>query len=213
MIEHRLTVSRSARYFTAGTPGREVWFALHGYGQLAARFLRDLEPLAGDGRLLVAPEALSRFYVDHAERVVGASWMTREDRLAEIADYVSYLDAVYREVSGSGAAPGASVQVLGFSQGCATAARWIAQGRVRATRLILWGGEIPPDLGLEQDAVRDRLAAAGLTLVVGSADAYITAKVLARDTARLDAAGVPYRVVRYEGGHEIRAEVLRALAG
>jgi len=73
--EHRITVSRSARYFTLGRPDREVWFVLHGYGQLAARFLRHFEPLDDGTRLMVAPEALSRFYLGEAraERGVGAS--------------------------------------------------------------------------------------------------------------------------------------------
>src|SRR5207244_11621240 len=101
MEEHRVTVARSARYFTlGGTEPREVWFACHGYGQLAARFLEKLRVLDDDGRCLVAPEGLSRFYLTESptERRVGATWMTREDRLAEIADYVRYLDAVYDDV-------------------------------------------------------------------------------------------------------------------
>ncbi len=48
--------------------------------------------------------------------------MTKEDRENEIADYVDFLDAVFGEV----VTPGARVTVLGFSQGVATAARWLA---------------------------------------------------------------------------------------
>src|SRR5881409_4124826 len=103
MHEHHLSVSRTARYFTLGESSRavgEVWFACHGYGQLAARFLEKLRVLDDGTRYLVAPEGLSRFYLTErtTERRVGASWMTREDRLAEIADYVRYLDAVYDDV-------------------------------------------------------------------------------------------------------------------
>lgn len=211
MDEHRLTISRNARYFTLGRLGREVWFVLHGYGQLAARFLTAFEPINDGARLIVAPEALSRFYVDHSERKVGASWMTREDRLAEIADYVPYLDAVFRDALGTLERSAVTVHVVGFSQGAATASRWAAQGAARPDRLILWGGEVPPDLPLDQPEARDRLSRAQLTLVLGSNDAYITPKVLARDTGRLDAAGVAYRVVRYDGGHEIVPGVLRDL--
>src|SRR5712691_3738407 len=100
MQEYHIGVTRTARYFTLGGSPREVaevWFVCHGYGQLAGRFLRHFEPLAGGTRLLVAPEALSRFYVEDTtvparERKVGATWMTREDRLSEIDDYVRYLD-------------------------------------------------------------------------------------------------------------------------
>ena len=141
MDEHRLTAPRTARYFTLGSDAAalgEVWFVLHGYGQLAARFLTGFAPIDDGTRLVVAPEALSRFYVDHANRKVGASWMTREDRLAEIDDYVRYLDAVRAEVLRDGTPRQSSVHVLGFSQGAAAAARWTASGAGPVDRLVLW---------------------------------------------------------------------------
>jgi len=217
MNEHRLTVSRSTRYYTAGRPGREVWFVLHGYGQVAERFLTTCGPLDDGTRLIVAPEALSRFYVDRAHRIVGASWMTREDRGAEISDYVRYLDAVYREVLAAMAAlpggGGGAVHVLGFSQGAAAAARWLALGAARAERLILWGGEVPPDLDLDDATLVGRLSGLRVTFVAGRQDDYITEKILERDAVRLRRAGVPFGVVRFEGGHEIDATVLREVAG
>jgi predicted esterase len=209
MVEHHLSVPRTARFFTLGNEATptELWFVLHGYGQLAARFIRHFEPLDDGSRLVVAPEGLSRFYIE-ANRAdkIGASWMTREDRLVEIADYVRYLDAVYAAVGGA-TAP--RVVVLGFSQGTATAARWLATGAARADRLILWGGEVPPDLDLA--AARARWPETGLTLVAGSTDPFITAKVLARDEARLRETGIVYQVERFEGGHELDAEVLRGI--
>src|SRR5690606_9950913 len=78
MEEHRLTVPRTARYYMlggaaagGGAPPGEAWITCHGYGQLAARFLRGFEPVAGPERLVVAPGALSRFYLDDALRVPG----------------------------------------------------------------------------------------------------------------------------------------------
>ncbi len=107
--EHHITVARTARYFTIGDPAAtEIWFVCHGYGQLAARFLKRFEPITEGARLVVAPEGLSRFYVGSGERrdqPVGATWMTREDRLHEIADYVKYLDAVYADVLWGGELP------------------------------------------------------------------------------------------------------------
>ena len=217
MQEHRISVTRSARYYTSGDGSREVadvWFVLHGYGQLAGRLLRHFESLAGEGRLVVAPEGLSRFYVGEmsegaAARKVGASWMTREDRLAEIADYVRYLDAVYATVLTGRERSRARVTVLGFSQGTATACRWLAQGVAHAERLILWGGEIPPDLDLV--AARERLARVDLTLVAGRRDEFITPKILARERERLTTHGISFRVVQFDGGHEIDERVLREL--
>ena len=134
--------------------------------------------------------------------------MTREDRLAEIDDYVRYLDVLYDEVMrGAVAVP---VTVLGFSQGTATAARWLAQGSVRAGRLILWGGEVPPDLDLA--AARQCWEKTDVTLVVGSQDQYITPKVLSRDEQRLREHGISFRVEGFDGGHEIVPEVLGRIA-
>lgn len=206
MQEHRITVSRAARYFTLGRADREVWFVLHGYGQLAARFLRHFEPLDDGTRLIVAPEGLSRFYLTESptERRVGASWMTKEGRLADIEDYVRYLDAVYDEVSRTMDRAQIKVTLLGFSQGSATACRWTTLGASRIDRLIIWGGEVPPDVELPR-SVR-------LSLVYGSRDEYFTPKVITTTEARLRAHEVPYELVSFDGGHEIDAEVLRRLA-
>jgi predicted esterase len=216
--EHHLSTTRTARYFSAGPApdaAREIWFLLHGYGQLAGRFLRGFEPLNDGTRCLVAPEGLSRFYLEsggagRSNDKVGASWMTREDRLTDIADYVRYLDTLHAEVLRGRARTG-RVVVLGFSQGTATAARWLTQGTARADRLILYGGEVPPDLDL--DAARARWTHTTLSLIVGSRDSYITPKVLARDEERLRAHGIAYQVDRFEGGHEVLPEVLKRIAG
>ncbi len=206
MQEHRITVPRSARYFTLGRGGREVWFVLHGYGQLAARFLRHFEPLDDGERLIVAPEGLSRFYLTEspAERRVGASWMTKEDRLTEIEDYVRYLDTVYDDVLRAIDRAQIKVTLLGFSQGTATACRWGTMGASRFDRLIVWGGEVPPDV--------DLLRSLRLSLVYGGRDEYLTPKVIAATEARLRQHGVPYELVPFDGGHEIDGTVLKRVA-
>lgn len=205
MREHELSTSRSARYFTLGAPERatEFWFVCHGYGQLASRFLERFRPLEAEARCIVAPEGLSRFYLtEHpAERRVGASWMTREDRLHEIDDYVRYLDAVYGTVNPRTA----RVTALGFSQGTATACRWAALGAARLDRLILWGGEVPPDLDLKL------LRVPSLTLVYGTRDEFFTPKVVAANEARLREHGIRSELVSFEGAHEIDAQTLLCL--
>lgn len=214
MDEHHVSVSRSARYYVIGadaSSAREIWFVLHGYGQLAGRFLTHFASLAEGERTVVAPEGLSRFYLEGDVRdKVGASWMTREDRLTEIDDYVRYLDAVFSAVTRERRPPG-GIHVLGFSQGTATACRWLVQGGARAQRLILWGGEVPPDLDLVR--ARERWADTAVLFVAGSADRFITPKVLARDEQRLQQHDIRYGIERFEGGHEIRGEVLARVAG
>src|SRR5213083_1190973 len=209
MQEHTLSTPRTGRYFTIGTQqgASEVWIVCHGYGQLASRFLERFRPLEDRQRYVVAPEGLSRFYLtEHpTERRVGASWMTREDRLHEIDDYVRYLDALHAQV----ASGKARVTALGFSQGTATACRWAAFGSARIDRLIVWGGEVPPDLDLADTRVKERLSALRLTLVYGTDDAFFTPKIVAATTARLKASGIAYEQVQFDGGHEIHEATLR----
>lgn len=193
----------------------ELWFAVHGYGQLAARFARHLLPLAVDGRIVVAPEGLSRFYLEHPGRAsnlprVGATWMTREDREAEIADHVRYLDLLHDEVIGSLGHQRPRVHVLGFSQGVATVARWLTLGRVRADRVVLWAGRIPPDLlpmGPEHP-----LRQVELDIVGGEEDEFATEEVLREQRAFIEQAGLRPRWHRFAGGHRLDAATLRALA-
>jgi len=211
MQEHTLATPRTARYFTIGSLEKagELWIVCHGYGQLASRFLERFRPIADDQRCVVAPEGLSRFYLSEsaAERRVGASWMTKEDRLHEIDDYVRYLDALYAHV----AAGRAKVIALGFSQGSATVCRWTVLGAARIDRLIVWGGEVPPDPDLGARRALERLRSARLTLVYGNRDEFFTPKIVAATEARLRDHAIPYELVPFQGGHEIEPATLRTL--
>jgi predicted esterase len=218
MIEERhLAVRKSARYFLAGTaqePIRDVWIVCHGYGQLAAEFIRDFEPLRAPGRLVVAPEGLSRFYFEGGfhgpDSKVGATWMTREDRLAEIDDYVAYLDALHDEVFARADRAATTFTVLGFSQGTATVSRWATRGKVKPDRLVLWGGLLPPDLDLA--AAHDALARLEIVLVAGRRDRFVDGEKLSEQLAALGRVGIAARAFRHPGGHRLNAEVLSDLA-
>lgn len=219
MHEHHIEVARTARYVTLGPAdgsARDLWFVLHGQGQLAARFVEQFAPLDDGTRLIVAPEALSRYYVDRAPAApgepprVGASWMTRDDREAEISDYLGYLDAVYARVCPAGPGEGGRLTVLGFSQGAATASRWVALGTPRAHRLVCWGGAVAHDVALGAGGAG--LRGARLTLVAGTRDEYASPEAVAAEETRLRAAGVAYELRSYDGGHRIHAATLLAVA-
>ena len=211
--ERALEVRRTARYFELGgeTPGGpppgELWYVLHGYGQLALDVAQGLAFLGTPARRLVIPEGLSRFYRDGTSGSVGASWMTRVARETEIADYVAYLDLLHARVRAEvGGAP--AVTLLGFSQGTATASRWAAQGGVRAQRILLWGGGLPPDVDLAAHAEAFR----GLSFVAGERDPWITPERLAEERARVEAAGLAFRLETFAGGHRLDDGLLRSLA-
>lgn len=215
-VQRRLRVPRSARYYLLGDPSHpgEIWIACHGYGQLAAAFAGALEPLDDGRRLIAVPEALSRFYLDDAmkrhgpDSPVGASWMTREDRDAEIADHVEYLDLLADALAPAGRR--VPIVALGFSQGVATVARWAVRGRTHPERVILWGGTVPTDLG--ERAGAPPFGATSVTLVAGERDQLVSPALLERSRAALAERGADVRLETHAGGHALNSDLLRRLA-
>ena len=217
--ENHIEVRRTARFQVIGEPGpaiRDVWFACHGYGQLAADFVGEFAPIATTERLIVVPEALSRFYVTSAEGFhgadtpVGATWMTREDRDEEIRDYVAYLDALYDKVFEAVDRARVTVTVLGFSQGGATANRWLTGGRARADRLIMWGCLLASDSDLGHAATFFRSVA--LEIVYGTRDKFADTGMIADYEKLLAKNDIPYRLTTFDGGHRMDRETLFALS-
>jgi predicted esterase len=215
--QHHLPVQRTARFYSLGPwqSVSQVWIMLHGHSQLARALLHDAAPLDNGQRLIVAPEALSRFYLDtnshgrHSHRV-GATWMTREDREAEIADYVGYLDHLVGHVEERLGALPADLRVLGFSQGGATAARWVERGKRAASDLILWGSLLPDDVlaGLGDSRWHERT----VTLVRGQDDVLVPPDLQAAQLAELQRLGIRAQARSFAGGHRLDAELLTALA-
>jgi len=221
MTEQRhIAVRRSARYFLLGEPSPEindVWFVCHGYGTLASDFIREFEGIAHPQRLIVAPEALSRFYVADGEGFhgpdskIGATWMTREDRETEIADYVAYLDDLYDEIFRVVPRSKAYVTALGFSQGGATANRWLTRGRAKADRLLMWGSLIATDSDLNQAAAFFRTVE--LDIIYGTRDKFADSGTIANYEKLLRESSIPYKLFTFDGGHRMDRETLRSLAG
>lgn len=217
MQPHHIAVTRTARYFTLGPDGapvRELWIVLHGYAQLASRFLRWFTPLDDGATVIAAPEALSRFYLEtrldggHGP-AIGATWLTREDRAAEIADILRYLDQLVSLLVEAHRPE--RLVVLGFSQGSITAARWAGTTAVTADQLILWGSPLAADVALETLAARR--AGRPVILVAGENDPHAPAGTLEEQAAALVRAGTPASAVRFVGGHTIDGATLRRVAG
>jgi predicted esterase len=210
MIKQNISVSKTARYYLSGELTDKiisVWFVLHGYGQLAEEFILNFESISDDRTLVVAPEALNRFYWKGFHGKIGATWMTKEDRLNEIKDYVNFLDILYNEVMSNITGNTVKVTVLGFSQGTATACRWVVNSKIKVDKLILWGGTIPPDINTK--ASEKILEASNLAIVIGNKDEFIDENMIDREIKLLDKSKVIYKLIRFDGKHEIKPEILR----
>jgi predicted esterase len=215
--EEHIEVPRSARYFAMGGPSeeaQEIWYVCHGYRQLARRFLRRFRQISTAQRMIVAPEGLSRFYLEGDGREhngvdrIGAAWMTREDRVSEITDYVRYLDLLRARVETPRGDADLRRVVLGFSQGVHTVCRWVTMGAVSPDLVILWGGYVPGDL--PGHAV-ESLNRGKLIIVRGQRDEYVPDHKHADQVLRMKEMGLGFDVVEHTGGHELDPETLLEL--
>lgn len=176
----------------AGSP-RLLLVGFHGYAQNAQAILDPMRRFAPADSLLVAVQALHRFYSRSQQQVV-ASWMTREDRELMLADNLEYVDRVLAAARAECEAAGAGIVMVGFSQG--TAMAWRA-AVAQSTPVIALGGDIPPELTAQS------LASVSSALVGHpSLDDWYTAEKHESDLARLADAGCSARSCRLDGGHD-----------
>lgn len=213
MASFDLSFSFNARYeqigsIHAGT--KHIWIVLHGYGQLAPYFIRKFQTLEASDACIVAPEGLSRFYLEGFSGRVGATWMTKEDRLRDIGNYVNYLDALYTKLLDL-ASDGVKVHVMAFSQGVATASRWLALGlEKKIASISFWAGVFPPDL--EVSLSRERLGGIPLFYLLGNQDPFVSAQKLEEHKAQLMQIGLNIDFRVFEGKHDICTDTLKQLA-
>lgn len=203
MQSHHISVTKTARYHTLGSLNEqteEIWFVIHGWAQLASEYLKNFSSLDNSKRFIIAPEALNRFYLKIGKPDVVATWMTREDREHEIADYVAYLNTLYDSLALNNYK--AKIIALGFSQGVATVSRWIYQNPRKVDTLIFYAGEPGNELQNPQsiasfDKTRNYF-------VYGNEDQFINELNIQKYKDML----FNFEFISFEGKHEINAKVL-----
>lgn len=211
--EHHLEVKRTARFYTHGHLSEQTQhliFAIHGYGELAGKFIRPFEQLDPEQFFVVAPEGLNRFYWHSSSRPPVATWMTSTDRLHEIKDYVNYLNQLYRKIVAelpSNETP--KIHVLGFSQGVATITRWLADGQAKADSMILWAGKMAHDL--DWSAAQPIFEQMNLHLIYGLEDRYLAYLDIDNYLKELEERKLDCQVTTFKGNHVIDLETLKAL--
>lgn len=191
-----------------GTPGKNtkyVWICFHGYGQLVKYFIQKFQHLDPDVHYVLAPEGLNRFYFEGLQDKPVATWMTREDRLDEIADYVGFIEAL-RTKTGWERIKDAKIIYLGFSQGVTTMHRWMHNTLPKADYLLMWAGSLAHDLNpLASKAYFEKLPT---WYFVGNKDPYVTPQVIEKRSAEFAVFGLHPELVTFEGDHRIYTEVL-----
>jgi predicted esterase len=215
--ENQIIVKRTARYFVLGTPSEktsEIWFVLHGYGQSALHFLKKMENFETPQRVFVAPEGLSKFYWQGFGGHVGASWMTKEMREAEIEDYTQYLNQVFEEILDKNNelknnTKNLKVNILAFSQGCATACRWLCETSFTPEKLILCSGNFPHDWDFER--MKTKLHHTKISVVFGKQDELINENQFDQHLKEVHSKGFEPEIFFFEGKHELHLETIAKL--
>ncbi len=200
-------------YYTWGTPSHQTknfWVVCHGYGQLAQYFIRRFDILDPLSHYVVAPQGLSRFYLDNSYQKVGASWMTRIDRSQEILRQQVYLNQVLEKEFSNHPFDHVKVNLLGFSQGVATITRWAALQQINFDLMVLWAGSFPKDIS--HDAFDYLKPQAEIWAVVGNQDPYLNALQLEIEEKRLrDVFKDQLKTKLFEGKHEMNRVILQEL--
>lgn len=211
MNERSISFLHKSRYFETGNPetAKELWIVLHGHGQLAQYFIKKFQDLDPDQYYIVAPEGLSRYYLSGYSGRVGATWMTKEDRLSDIENYVNYLNVVYHEVV-SKLKENVKITFLGFSQGTATVSRWIAQSEVKADRLILWSGIFPDDM--KPEYTKKRYDEIEIINVYGEKDEFLTPLHFDDQQKIIKEIGITPITIVFDGNHIIHKQTLMKIA-
>ncbi len=209
-----LSFQFKSRYFKIGkldASTKQLWFVIHGYGQLAEYFIQKFKTLEDHNICVIAPEGLSHFYLeDVATRArtgnnrVGASWMTKENRFVDIENYLEYLNGVYEKEAVSNL--NIQITILGFSQGAATASRWIGNGKINFHRFILWSGVFPPDMNFVM--TKEILKGKQTYLVYGNADPFINETRIAEMRTFTNQLSISPEIKVFDGKHDIDSKIL-----
>lgn len=202
---HSIEIKRSARWFHIGEYPKnssEIIIVLHGYGQHPSYMLNSLESLKAPGRCVCAPEGLSKFYIRGTNGRVGASWMTSDDRNQEIKDHIAFLTFWFKSLEIPQSTP---VTLIGFSQGVATAARWIAQG-AKMNTLIFSSGKLPPEWIDSPPNFSDRLK--DIHIIRPLNDEYYTQDSFKLDLNALNQLDLNVYPHEPEGTHKLNSTLL-----
>ena len=207
IMQHKITVNKTAFYHTLGNvkTAQTIWIVLHGYGYLAKYFIRKFNPIVNKNTAVIAPEGLSKFYLNGVgfDGKMGASWMTKDNRETEIEDYINYLDQLYKAIIEENETTDLKINVVGFSQGGSTASRWIANQQSKCNNLILWASSFAEDIDLKLLAQNNKLFA-----LFGDNDEYISKEKIDQYVAKLKAENINCEFIRFVGKHDVPEHIL-----
>ncbi len=211
MIENKIETKRIGRYYTIGKfsdKTRHVIVAFHGFGQLGAYFGKKFEFLESEDTFILIPEGLSRFYLNDNYNRVGASWITKDMKDDETQDYLFFLNQIFEKTVLNNNK--FNLSILGFSQGCATAARWLNQLNRKCTNLIFWAGFFANGISDILDIAK--IKETNVFYVYGNQDPFIIQfPELASKSLKDIIINASAEIIAYPGNHSVDSTVLKQI--
>ncbi|MEO9871383.1 alpha/beta hydrolase [Ekhidna sp.] len=207
--QHHIDISIKASYYSLNElteKTERVWLIFHGYGQLAEFFIKKFEDLDPEKNFIIAPQGLSKYYLGGVYGRVGASWMTKEDRLSEIDNQYSYIDTVLSRYDLSKK----KLNYFGFSQGTATMGRYAAHAQQPFDQMIIWAGTFPPDTNPED--WKYLKGHEGIHYYTSKEDIYFKDEMIPQQNEVVKKAlGRAPELHWYEGGHRVIPTLLNSI--
>lgn len=187
---------------------KNVWIVFHGIGYLSRYFLKYFSELNPQENYIIAPQAPSKYYLKDTYRHVSASWLTKEDTAMETKNAIRYIDAV---VETEAIPEQCRILVFGFSQGVSIATRWVAQKKLKCAKLLLYAGGVPKEL---TSTDFDHLIAnkTQVYTIIGTKDSYLPpTRLKVEEEKVLDIFQGKAKIIRFDGGHEVKKEIINSL--
>ena len=192
-----------------GPETKNVWLAFHGIGFLSKYFLRYFDELNPLHNYIIAPQAPSKYYLNNQYRHVGASWLTRVDREQETLNVLNYIEKVIENES---IPKRCNLIVFGFSQGVSIATRLIAKTGLKCKKLVLYAGGLPNELA-PKDFKSLLEHQTKIYSILGTEDEYINKDRLEEESKKLmELFKGRAEKITFEGGHELKKELINSLA-
>ncbi len=207
VVEYSATNSYSTlNKFTSHT--KNVWIVFHGLGYLSRYFIKYFSDLNPEENYVIAPQAPSKYYQDKNYKHIGASWLTKENTVAETENVLHYVDAVFAKEKPENMP---RFIVLGYSQGVSIATRWLASRKIICNELILHSGAIPVELKKSDfEYLPDNCK---VTYLYGDNDEYITeARKTELKLKGSQLFGENLKIEVFKGKHEVNKDFLARIA-
>ena len=210
--KHHISFEFSSSYITYNKltdKTENIWIVFHGYGQLSKYFIRRFDVLEGDKNYIIAPQGLSKFYVDEDFKNVGASWLTKEDKESDLLNQQKYLIKLMDELKSKIDFSKIKINLFGFSQGVSAFTRLLINYNMKIDNIIIWAGWVPDEFfNINKNVLKDT----NLFFVVGNKDKYYNNPIIKGYIEKFKKTlnkEIDYFV--FDGGHIVDRKVLKKI--